>query len=142
MEKFCLDSAGAEYRAARAALLEKEVALKDRCGEVAALRRALPRGGEASAYVCGEQARFAGRGFALGGRGRGCGRSRPARGAGRSGGPVRGRRRISGPRRGDRPAPPIARGNRAPANRLPPLREGRRPGAARERSGAPGRQCK
>ena len=47
MEKFCLDSAGAEYRAARAALLEKEIALKDRCEEVAALRRALPRGAEA-----------------------------------------------------------------------------------------------
>lgn len=57
MEKFCLDSAGAEYRAARAALLEKEIALKNRCEEVAALRRALPPAPEAPQdYVLREAA--------------------------------------------------------------------------------------
>ena len=42
MENFCLDAAGADYRARREALLRAEMALRDRCEEVAALRRGLP----------------------------------------------------------------------------------------------------
>ena len=42
MENFCLDAASTGYRAKREALLRAEIALKDRCEEVAALRRGLP----------------------------------------------------------------------------------------------------